>query len=102
MFKKNIESAGIADVVKHIRNNSINIEWQLPVSFLFIDGLHDYINVSRDLRHFSDWLIPRAYIAFHDYARYFPGVIRFVEELFTSTTYTKFHQADSLIILQKL
>jgi len=102
MFKANIEIAGIAGVVNVIRDNPVNLRWDRPVSFLFIDGLHDYSNVKKDFGNFSEWLVPGAYVAFHDYAIYFPGVIHFVDELSISKSYKKIRQADSLVILQKL
>lgn len=100
--KKNIETAGLCSVVEIIKDKSYNVEWQSPVSLLFIDGLHDYLNVARDFRHFAKWIVPGGYIAFHDYAPYFPGVQTFVNELLTKQEYQKEAIADSLIVLQKL
>jgi hypothetical protein len=68
----------------------------------FVDGLHDYINVSRDFYHFSEWLVSGACIAFHDYADYFPGVKNFVNELLGAAQYKKIAIADTLIVLQKV
>ena len=102
MFKKNIEHAGIADVVEIVQDSCQNIEWHLPVSFLLIDGLHDYMNVSRDFRRFSDWIRVGGYVAFHDYADYYPGVKVFVNELLGTAVYKKMALIDSLIILIKV
>ncbi len=102
MFKRNLENAGITDTVEIIQDCCANVKWQTPISLLFIDGLHDYVNVSKDFRHFSDHIRAGGYIAFHDYADYFPGVKVFVNELLGTSVYKKIAQADSLIILQKL
>jgi glycosyltransferase involved in cell wall biosynthesis len=101
IFNRNIREAGVADVVQVIRDRSTNVNLKAPVSLLFVDGLHDYANVSRDFRQFSAWIEPGAYTAFHDYADYFPGVQAFVNELLLSGEYQKVTLTGSLIILQK-
>ncbi|MBE7169299.1 MAG: class I SAM-dependent methyltransferase [Williamsia sp.] len=100
-FKRNIEHAGLLDVVKIVKDKSYNIKCDLPVSLLFIDGLHDYLNVSRDFRHFADWIVPGGWVAFHDYAPYFPGVTSFVDELIKSGSYKLANKAETLIVLQR-
>ncbi|MEO8414753.1 MAG: glycosyltransferase [Ginsengibacter sp.] len=100
-FKKNIEDADISDVVEIIRDNSFNVKWEMPVSIIFIDGLHDYLNVARDFHHFSNWIVKSGYIFFHDYAPYFPGVKKFVDELLRTEKYLKVNHVESMIILQK-
>ena len=101
-FKNNIKTEKLCEVVEIINNNSYHVEWHRTVTLLFIDGLHDYLNVSRDFNHFSDWVIAGGYIAFHDYAPYYPGVKRLVDELLMGGKYLKTHQVDSLVVLQKL
>jgi hypothetical protein len=88
--------------VELIKDYSFNVEWKRPISLLFIDGLHDYKNVSKDFHHFSDWIRKGAFIAFHDYAQYYPGVMAFVDELLATGGYKKIQLAVSLIVLQKL
>ncbi|GGA88581.1 glycosyltransferase [Puia dinghuensis] len=77
------------------------VDWQQPISLLFIDGLHDYVSLLRDFPLFSPWMRPGAYAAFHDYADYSPGVQAFVNELLASGVYHKVYLTGSLIILQK-
>ncbi|MEP6610955.1 MAG: CmcI family methyltransferase [Mucilaginibacter sp.] len=101
MFKNNIENARLSDTVNVIVDKSYNVKWEQPVTFLLIDGLHDYKNVSMDFNHFAQWVIPGGYVAFHDYADYFPGVKKFVSELLEAGTYSKISMVDSLVILQK-
>lgn len=100
-FKKNIEEAGLTCMVESIKSKANEFAWNLPVSFLFIDGLHDYQNVNNDFWHFEEWIKPRGYVAFHDYADYYPGVKTFVNELLLTKKYDKIKQVRSLIILQR-
>jgi len=69
---------------------------------LVIDGLHDYGSVSADFLHFESFLADSALVAFHDYADYFPGVRKFVDELLVTGRYKTLTRADSLIVLRKL
>ena len=72
-----------------------------PIAFLFIDGLHNYPNVSRDFYHFERCVLPGGLIAFHDYSDYYPGVKCFVDELAASGQYRKLGQARSMIVVEK-
>jgi hypothetical protein len=100
-FQRNIAAAGLSRLVETIQNYSFNVHWEIPVSFLFIDGLHDYVNVARDFYHFEPWLVSGGYVAFHDYAPYYPGVVRFVNEILASGNYKRISCAASLIVLQR-
>ena len=101
-FRKNITAAALNDVVEIIKDKSTHVKWDKPVSLLFIDGLHDYPHVAADFYHFSDWIEPAGYVAFHDYAGYYPGVKAFVDELSEGGAYLKMQLVESLVILQKL
>jgi hypothetical protein len=101
-LKGNLAQAGVSDVVEIVKDKAQHVTWDTPVSFLLIDGLHDYMNVSRDFRHFSDWIRVGGLVAFHDYADYFPGVKVFVNELLASGAYRKINAVDSLIVLEKV
>ncbi|MBL4674757.1 MAG: class I SAM-dependent methyltransferase [Mucilaginibacter sp.] len=100
-FKRNINAAGLDEQVELINDYSFNVIWDKPISLLFIDGLHDYLNVSRDFKHFAQWISPGGYVAFHDYANYFPGVMQFVDETLATQSYTESGRAGSIIVLQK-
>ena len=101
-LKRNISNADLSAVVDIIKDRSVNVKWEKPVSLLFIDGLHDYPNVARDFWHFSNWIRKGGYVAFHDYADYFPGVKAFVNEVLAMEEYQKVGKVESLIVLQKL
>ena len=101
VFRRNIAEAGAKALVEPVVEYSYNVEWNQPISLLFIDGLHDYENVSQDFNHFEPWVADGGLVAFHDYAPYFPGVKTFVDELLSSGRYTKVENVLSLIVLRK-
>jgi predicted O-methyltransferase YrrM len=105
-FVRTLEDARIEHLVTPVLQRSYEVAWdavggQSPIGFLFVDGLHDYENVSRDLRHFEPHLAQTALVAFHDYADHFPGVRRFVDELLTSGEYAKVEQVLNLIVVRR-
>jgi predicted O-methyltransferase YrrM len=100
-FRRNIAAAGLAEIVQPVQQCSFQVPWTEPICYLFIDGLHDYANVARDFYHFEKWLAPGAYVAFHDYADYWPGVKTFVNELLEREEYERVHCALSMMVLRK-
>ncbi len=88
-------------MVESFKGYAYSLQWNQPVSLLFIDGLHDYTSVSKDFWHFADWVDKDGYIAFHDYADYFPGVKAFVNELLQTGKYILVHKVDTLIVIKK-
>jgi hypothetical protein len=100
-FQRNIAAAGLSALVEPIRSHSFEVQWNKPICFLFIDGLHDYMNVARDFYHFEPWVSAGGYIAFHDYAAYYPGVMAFVNEILTAGSVERVHCTGSLIVLRK-
>ena len=63
--------------------------------------MHDYASVCADFRHFETSLAPGGYVAFHDYADYFPGVVKFVHELLATPLYRLVGRTGSMIVLRK-
>ena len=100
-LKANVAAAGLGDVVEIVRAAASQVPWQEPIALLLIDGLHDYASVARDFSHFEPWLAEGGYVAFHDYAGYFPGVMAFVDELLAGGGYRKVHAAGTLIVAQR-
>jgi hypothetical protein len=101
-FNLNIENADLLDTVISCVCKSIDVKWDSAISLLFIDGLHDYISINDDFQHFSSFVEVYGYVAFHDYADYYPDVQAYVNQLLTSGNYRQVHQADSLIVIQKI
>jgi predicted O-methyltransferase YrrM len=101
-LKANVAAAGLTDIVEVVRSAAPELPWHEPVALLLIDGLHDYANVARDFQHFEPWLADGGYVAFHDYAAYFPGVVAFVHELLATGGYRRAHTAGTMVLLQKV
>lgn len=99
-FKWNIIRAGLSNI-EIIKDYSFNINWNSPICLLFIDGLHDYENVSRDFNHFSSHIVQGGFVAFHDYGDFFPGVKSFVNEILNVGKFRTITSEKSLIVLQK-
>lgn len=100
-FKTNIRIAGLEDHVVLIQDYSYRVDWTDPIIFLFIDGLHDYPNVARDFWKFSPFLVSGGFIAFHDYADYYPGVMALVDEVLARGEYKAIQLEASLMVVQK-
>jgi len=100
-FIQNIHKAGLAATVVPVQSASREVNLQEDLGMLLIDGLHDYASVSEDFRKFFPLLVPGGYVAFHDYADYFPDVIAFVNEIAEKEKLCKVQLTGSLLVLQK-
>jgi hypothetical protein len=100
-LKNNLESWGLAGVVRVVPQASFEVEWAGPIAFLLVDGLHDYANVARDFLHFEPWLVAGGLAAFHDYTDCYPGVRQFVDELLARRSFRVIGRASSLVVLEK-
>jgi predicted O-methyltransferase YrrM len=101
LFRRNIAGANIEDVVVPLVSRATDVPWKRPIAFLFLDGLHDFASVSADLAHFEPFVCRGGFVAFHDYAYYFSGVVRVVDGLLASGAYSRAHQIGSLVVLEK-
>jgi len=80
-FESNMKRLEVRDFVRPMVMKSTDVNWfGGGIGLLFIDGLHDYENVSKDFEHFYKWMVPGGYVCFHDYADSDPDVKRFVDE----------------------
>jgi hypothetical protein len=100
-FRANIARAAVGDIVHPIIAAPSEAAWQSPIAFLVVDALHDYDSVAADFRHFEPWLHADALVAFHDYATYYPGVQRLVDELVARGRYEQVSRARSLVIIRQ-
>jgi glycosyltransferase involved in cell wall biosynthesis len=100
-FQRNLDAAGVSQYVEIIQSSTQEVSWSGSIALLLIDGLHDYRSVSGDFRHFEDSLAPGSLVAFHDYAEYFPGVMRFVGELVDSGKYTCVQRVGTMVLLRQ-
>jgi hypothetical protein len=99
-LRENLRRTGLADAVRIVPRRSCDVVWDQPIRLLFIDGLHDYESVSADFRHFERFVVCDGLVAFHDYAEYWPGVKRLVDELVASGRWRLVGRARSLVTLQ--
>jgi len=102
VFRSNIAANGLGHIVEPVVQRSFEVTWEKPIALLFIDGLHDYFNVARDFRHFEPWVLDGGYIAFHDYADYYPGVKQFVDELIALPGFELVSRMRSLVVIRKI
>jgi predicted O-methyltransferase YrrM len=101
-FIANIDRAGVSGWVRPIRACSYEVDWTgASIDLLFVDGLHDRLNVARDFRHFERFLAPGALVLFHDYADYYPDVRDFVDELVAEEGWRVEAAAVSLRLLRR-
>jgi hypothetical protein len=105
-LKRNLAGAGLTDVVTIIPKHSWEVEWDQstdgPISFLFIDGLHDYSNVARDFHHFATRLRRGAYVAFHDYGEDYPDVKAFVDGLLRTGFVQQVCRAGNMMVVRRI
>jgi predicted O-methyltransferase YrrM len=101
-LKRNLAGAGVTDAVEVIQAHTRDVRWEQSIALLLIDGLHDYPSVTRDFYHFEPWLAVGAYVAFHDYVSYFPGVVVFVDELVASGKYERVSCVGTMALLRKI
>ena len=99
-LERNLAGAGLTGVVTIIPKHSWEVEWDQPISLLFIDGLHDYANVARDFHHFAPRLRPGAYVAFHDYGEDYPQVTTFVDELLRTGLVAQAGRTGSMMVVR--
>jgi Glycosyl transferase family 2/Methyltransferase domain len=100
-FAHNLRIRGLHRHVEPVPCRTQDLQWQLPVGFLFIDGLHDYPSVAHDFFVFDPWLVLGGIAAFHDYSASYPGVVTFVNEVINNDAYRILDQSDTLIVCQK-
>jgi hypothetical protein len=100
-FKRNLAAADLSGMVEIVQRTTAELTWREPVTLLLVDGLHDYANVACDFFRFDALIRTGGFVAFHDYADYYPGVQTFVNELLAAERYRLVGQAGSMIILRK-
>lgn len=68
-----------ADVVTAVQGDSAEVvkRWSQPIGLLFIDGVHTYVGAERDIREWSQFLIPGGFIAIDDATK--PKVARAIK-----------------------
>jgi predicted O-methyltransferase YrrM len=86
-FIANLAGAGLTGLVEVHRaySTEVSLEWNRPISFLWIDGDHSYKGAKADFDGFFPHVLPNGIVALHDALHEFSGPIRvFVEEMLCS------------------
>lgn len=67
-FNKNIEKAGVTDLIRPLPGYSHDVvmDFKEAIDFLFIDGNHEYEAVKKDFLDWTPLVKPGGYVAFHD------------------------------------
>ena len=100
-FRRTLAAADLDDTVVVIVERSWDVQWDKPISFLFIDGLHDLASVRRDFAHYQPWIASGGYVAFHDYGEEsLPCVKVCVDELVCEGTLGWVALAGTLALLR--
>jgi predicted O-methyltransferase YrrM len=82
MFMKNMKPF---KNVEHIRKKSDDAILDLKkqkYDFVYIDGLHTYDQVKKDINNYKDIVKPGGFIGGHDYSGYWLDVVKAVDECF--------------------
>ena len=97
-FIRNLEAAGVTDIVAGIRDTSANLagRFSRPVGFLFVDGNHELRAVRDDLARWLPLVVDGGVVAVHD-SWQIPGPhIATAIELLTSRTIRKPRLVDTI------
>jgi hypothetical protein len=103
-FKDNLEHYGVADNVTIVQEFSDKAaeQWNKDdvICCIFIDGCHEYEWVKHDYVAFKPFMHERCIIAFHDYAKGFPEVVRAVDEIMQVDDLPLIYQIGTMKIFQ--
>lgn len=99
-FLKNLVDFGVADIVRVMDINSVLAVDILDgnIGLLFIDGDHDYHNVSRDFSLWRELVLPAGYIILHDSA--WPGPAHVIAEVVAGGEYDVVGGEDATTVLR--
>lgn len=100
-FQTTLAMAALLDVVIPIQKKSSDVQWEEPIGFLFIDGMHDYAHVAVDYAQFASWIPKNSLIAFHDYNPMWPDVMKLVDERIAAGSLVKEGLVNSLLLTRK-
>ncbi|HXS67429.1 MAG TPA: class I SAM-dependent methyltransferase [Candidatus Polarisedimenticolia bacterium] len=103
-FRRNIENAGMTDmVIPHVDySDAVARKFDEPVELVFIDGLHEYEGVKIDFDAWFPKVIEHGTMAFHD-TTCWPGVLKVMcEDVFKSPRFRKVRFAKSIVHAEKV
>jgi predicted O-methyltransferase YrrM len=103
-FKRNVAAAGVEQIiVPHVDfSTSVARDFQQPVEFIFVDGLHEYDGVKADFDSWFPKVIDGGWMAFHD-STCWDGVKKVVcDSLFKSRRFRRVRFVRSITYAQKV
>lgn len=98
---KNLVEFDVADRVRVIalRSSQLFSVWTGAVSLVWIDGSHEYNDVSKDL---ILWSAYAKTIAMHDSSGHFPGVTQALEKFLAAGQWAISEQVDATSVLERV
>lgn len=83
VYAKFLENMQSFENVENIRKRSDDAITDLEegkYDFVYIDGMHTYDQVKKDIINYKKLIKPGGFIGGHDYSHYWPGVVKAVDE----------------------
>lgn len=99
-FEKNIDHAGLSDVVCLHPIPADEVKISGPIRMLVIDGEHTLEAVTADFRRFRDAIVPGGIVVFDDYSPDFPEVIEAVGRIYENETGSQLIHHNRMALLR--
>lgn len=80
LFKQRTQGKNVT-LIRETSDRAVNFIKD-RVDFIYIDGLHTYDQVKKDIKNYKQFVKPGGFIGGHDYSRDWPGVVDAVNESF--------------------
>ena len=97
-FRTHVRAAGLDRWVKLHDCDVSNVQLDVPVRLLFVDGEHTYDATRRDLERFEQLLQPGGLVVFDDYSTRFPGVVEAASEWVTRAGAAAVQVGNGLVV----
>lgn len=101
-FYKTMLETGCSEIVSliNLSSDKFAMNWDKPVSVLWIDGDHSYEGVLADFENWSPHLADKASIAFDDATDPNLGPFKLIDELLSSGKFIKVNAVGKVVILE--
>ena len=80
-FKEVVDRNGNIEHIRMTSDDAVNQLIDMKVDFIYIDGLHTYEQIKKDITNYLPLLKSNCLIGGHDYHRNWDGVMRGINEL---------------------
>lgn len=85
VYQKFLENTSSYENISHIKmisDDAVKVLENLKIDMLYIDGVHTYDQVKKDIENYKHIIKPGGLICGHDYTSHFQGVMNAVDEAF--------------------